>query len=32
MPIQDLLVRNRVMMVFHGHDHLDACQMLDGIV
>lgn len=32
MPIHDLLVANKVNAVFHGHDHLYACQTLDGIV
>lgn len=31
-PIHDLLVKNRVSIVFHGHDHLYAKQDLDGIV
>lgn len=32
MPIHELLVRNRVTAVFHGHDHLYARQELDGVV
>ena len=32
MPIHDLLVRNGVSIVFHGHDHLFVKQDLDGIV
>jgi len=32
LPIHPLLVRNRVTIVFHGHDHLFAKQDLDGIV
>lgn len=32
MPIHDLLVRNHVTAVFHGHDHLYAKQELDGVV
>jgi predicted phosphodiesterase len=32
MPIHQLLVKNRVNIVFHGHDHLFARQELDGIV
>ncbi|MFZ4985544.1 MAG: metallophosphoesterase [Blastocatellia bacterium] len=32
MPIHQLLVRNRVSAVFHGHDHIYAKQDLDGIV
>ena len=32
MPIHQLLVRNRVDIVFHGHDHFFAKQELDGIV
>jgi hypothetical protein len=32
MPIHDLLVKNGVTAVFHGHDHLYARQELDGIV
>jgi predicted phosphodiesterase len=32
MPIHQLLVENRVSIVFHGHDHLYAKQDLDGIV
>jgi len=32
MPIHNLLVQNKVNVVFHGHDHLYGYQMLDGIV
>jgi predicted phosphodiesterase len=32
MPIHELLVKNQVKIVFHGHDHLFAKQDLDGIV
>jgi hypothetical protein len=32
MPIHELLVRNHVNIVFHGHDHLYVKQELDGIV
>lgn len=32
LPIHELLVRNHVTAVFHGHDHLYARQELDGIV
>ena len=32
MPIHPLLVRNRVAVVFHGHDHLYAREELDGLV
>ena len=32
MPIHQLLVLNRVSIVFHGHDHIFAKQDLDGIV
>ncbi len=32
MPIHQLLVKNHVSVVFHGHDHLYANQSLDGIV
>ncbi len=32
MPIHQLLVSNKVNIVFHGHDHLYAKQDLDGIV
>lgn len=32
MPIHELLVKNKVNIVFHGHDHLYAKQDLDGIV
>lgn len=32
MPIHQLLVRYGVHAVFHGHDHLYARQVLDGIV
>jgi predicted phosphodiesterase len=32
MPIHDLLVKNHVNVVFHGHDHLFVKQDLDGIV
>lgn len=31
-PIHQLLVQNRISIVFHGHDHLYAQQDLDGIV
>ena len=31
-PIHQLLVRNKVSIVFHGHDHLYAKQDLGGIV
>ena len=31
-PIHQLLLQNRVSIVFHGHDHLYAKQNLDGIV
>jgi hypothetical protein len=32
MPIHELLVKNRVNAVFHGHDHLYVHQELDGVV
>ncbi len=32
MPIHDLLVQNKVNVVFHGHDHLYGYQVKDGIV
>lgn len=32
MPIHQLLVKNRVDVVFHGHDHIFAKQDLDGVV
>ncbi len=32
MPIHQLLVRNGVSIVFHGHDHLFAREELDGVV
>jgi hypothetical protein len=32
MPIHPLLVKHRVSIVFHGHDHFFAKQDLDGIV
>jgi predicted phosphodiesterase len=32
LPIHQLLVRNHVSIVFHGHDHLYARQELDGII
>ena len=32
LPIHQLLLRNHVNIVFHGHDHLFARQELDGIV
>ena len=32
MPIHQLLVQNKVDIVFHGHDHFFAKQELDGIV
>jgi hypothetical protein len=31
LPIHDLLVENDVTAVFHGHDHLYAREVLDGI-
>lgn len=31
-PIHDLLVRNHVSIVFHGHDHFYARQERDGVV
>lgn len=31
-PIHQLLVEKRVTAVFHGHDHLYAKQVLDGII
>jgi predicted phosphodiesterase len=31
-PLHDLLVTNKVDVVFHGHDHFFAKQELDGIV
>jgi predicted phosphodiesterase len=31
-PVHELLVKNHVSVVFHGHDHLFAKQDLDGIV
>ncbi len=31
-PIHQLLVQNKVIVVFHGHDHFYAKQDLDGIV
>lgn len=32
MPIHDLLVKHKVNIVFHGHDHLYAREELDGVV
>ena len=32
MPIHKLLVNNKVTAVFHGHDHVYARQILDGII
>jgi len=32
MPIHDLLVMNKVNVVFHGHDHLYGYQTKDGVV
>lgn len=32
MPVHQLLVKNNVTAVFHGHDHIFAKQDLDGIV
>jgi predicted phosphodiesterase len=32
LPIHPLLVKNKVNIVFHGHDHLFVKQDLDGIV
>jgi hypothetical protein len=31
-PIHELLVKNKVNIVFHGHDHLYAREELDGVV
>jgi predicted phosphodiesterase len=31
-PIHELLVKNKVSAVFHGHDHLYANQELDGVI
>ena len=31
MPIHSLLVKHKVSIVFQGHDHLFARQMLDGV-
>ncbi len=31
-PIHNLLVENRVTIVFHGHDHFFARQELDGVI
>lgn len=32
MPIHQLLVKNKVTAVFHGHDHMFAKEVLDGVV
>jgi len=32
MPIHQLLVQNGVTALFHGHDHVYATEMLDGVV
>ena len=32
MPIHDLLVKNDVSAVFHGHDHIYVHSSLDGVV
>lgn len=32
LPIHELLLKNKVSIVFHGHDHLYARQEVDGIV
>lgn len=32
MPIHQLLLKNKVSVVFHGHDHMFAKEDLDGIV
>jgi predicted phosphodiesterase len=32
MPIHQLLVKNRVAVLFHGHDHMFAKEDLDGVV
>lgn len=32
MPVHELLVKNGVSIVFHGHDHLFAKEELDGII
>jgi len=32
MPIHQMLIKNNVAAVFHGHDHIFAKQDLDGIV
>lgn len=31
-PVHDLLVKNRVAAVFHGHDHMYAKQERDGVI
>jgi hypothetical protein len=31
-PVHDMLVENGVTIVFHGHDHFFAAQVLDGVV
>lgn len=31
VPVHQLLVQNKVNVVFHGHDHLYAYQTLDGV-
>ena len=32
MPIHQLLVKNRVSILFHGHDHFFAKEELDGVI
>lgn len=32
IPIHQLLVKNKVTAVFHGHDHVYVCQILDGVL
>jgi len=32
MPIHELFIKNRVNIVFHGHDHLFVKEELDGII
>ena len=32
MPVHQLLVKNKVAVVFHGHDHMFAKEELDGVV
>ena len=32
MPIHQVLAKNKVAIVFHGHDHMFAKEELDGVI